>query len=336
MKLKKESSNKKKVNLNMNINNKYFNDMNYLDSEQRYSPTNLEMFFGNKLSNNNYKNDNYDFLLKKDYPYKTIHLYYDGEYIQDVKIDKSESVGEIREKFKSILYKIGKVSYRPAFSEETIERENPFETLEYLLNRGIIDPSPSVSFFNNNTLGKYPPMCYNFKLINEGDRLEVKYGDKIIGSGGFCSLEFVDLDESTKFKVLKFSKKAPEWRKVSVGLNLFGKCLNKNCKAYNKEVINIVGINRKFDFLINKKAIICPACSKNFIPITLGFWKCEYQIKGEKLKNGEYEDVEINGKETEGENFEYFDPYSNGTTFWSSLMIFTGHRQKMKYRKNAI
>ena len=320
----------------MNINNMYFNDMNYLDSEQRYSPTNLEMFFGNKLSNNNYKNDNYDFLLKKDYPYKTIHLYYDGEYIQDVKIDKSESFIEIREKFKSILYKIGKVSYRPAFSEETIERENPFETLEYLLNRGIIDPSPSVSFFNNNILRKYPPLCYHFKLINEGDRLEVKYEDKIIGSGGFCSLEFVDLDESTKFKVLKFSKKAPEWRKVSVGLNLFGKCLNKNCKAYNKEVINIVGINRKFDFLINKKAIICPACSKNFIPNTMGFWKCEYQIKGEKLKNGEYEDVEINGKETEGENFEYFDPYSNDTTFWSSLMIFTGHRQKMKYRKNAI
>ena len=219
----------------MNINNMYFNDMNYLDSEQRYSPTNLEMFFGNKLSNNNYKNDNYDFLLKKDYPYKTIHLYYDGEYIQDVKIDKSEIINEIREKFKSILYKIGKVSYRPAFPEEIIERESPEQTLEYLLNRGIIDPSPSVSFFNKNTVRNYPPACYSFKQINEGDRLEVKYEDKMIGAGMCGGLEFVDLDESTKFKVLKFSKKAPEWRKVSVGLNLFGKCLNKIAKHIIKK-----------------------------------------------------------------------------------------------------
>ena len=64
----------------------------------------------------------------------------------------------------------------------------------------------------------------------------------------------------------------------------------------------------------------------------MGFWKCEYQIKGEKFKNREYEEININGKETFGNNFEYFDPISNETTYWSSLIIFTGHRQKMKYR----
>lgn len=29
----------------------------------------------------------------------------------------------------------------------------------------------------------------------------------------------------------------------------------------------------------------------------MGFFKCEYQIKGEKLKDGEYVEVDINGKE---------------------------------------
>ena len=137
-------------------------------------------------------------------------------------------------------------------------------------------------------------------------------------------------------KKLKFSKNAPDWRKATIGLNLFGKCINKKCKAFDKEVIYPVGINKKFDFYSDKKNIICPICSKNFLPLTMGFWKCEYQIKGEKLKGGDYEEIDICGKETKGDNFEYYDPNSNDTAFWSNLLVFTGYRQKMKYRKNTI
>ena len=170
-----------------------------------------------------------------------------------------------------------------------------------------------------------------FEEINDGDSIEVEYRGKVYGAGGLSSLEFVDVDKLTKTKKLTFSKYAPEWRKVSKGLNLFGKCINKACEAYNEEVVYIAGINIKFDFNSDKKEIKCPICSKNFIPITMGFWKCEYQIKGEKFKNGDYEDVDISGKETNGNDFEYYDPYSTGTNYWSSLIIFTCHRQDMKY-----
>ena len=51
--------------------------------------------------------------------------------------------------------------------------------------------------------------------------------------GGDNSISFVDL-ESNKIKILKYSDKAPEWRKVYNGLNIFGKCLNRYCEAYNK------------------------------------------------------------------------------------------------------
>ena len=119
-------------------------------------------------------------------------------------------------------------------------------------------------------------------------------------------------------------------------MNLFGNCINKKCKANNKEVIYKVGINKKFDVFKDKKKIICPICSKNFLPKTMGFWKCEYQIKGEKLNEGDYEDIDINGKETREKYFEYFDPYKTGTISWTSLEIFAGHRQKMKYKKNSI
>ena len=37
--------------------------------------------------------------------------------------------------------------------------------------------------------------------------------------------------------------------------------------------------------------------------LTFEFWKCEYQIKGVRLKNGTYEDVNINGKETKENSF---------------------------------
>ena len=131
---------------------------------------------------------------------------------------------------------------------------------------------------------------------------------------------------------MNFSSKAPKWREVVQGLNLFGKCINKKCEAYNAEVIHAVGINRKFDFNMDRKEIKCPICSKNFVPITMGFWKCEYQIKGEKFKDGDYQEIDINGKETKGDDFEYYDPYKSGTTSWSSLFVFTGHRQKMKHR----
>ena len=41
---------------------------------------------------------------------------------------------------------------------------------------------------------------------------------------------------------------------------------------------------------------------------------------------------EINGKETKGDDFEYYDPNESGVISWLSLFVFTGHRQKMKHR----
>ena len=151
------------------------------------------------------------------------------------------------------------------------------------------------------------------------------------GGGGLSGLEFVNL-ENSKSKILKLSKNAPKWRKVCEGLNLFGNCIYEYCEAFNNEVIFKVGINVKFDLNKQKKEIVCPICHKNFIPLTLGFWKCEYQIKGEKLKNGEYRKVNINGKETKDDNFEYFDANENGTAIWDELIIFACYRQKMKYK----
>ena len=267
---------------------------------------------------------------------RTVKLFFEGEFIQNVEIDEDDSKEAIKRKFKSILFKAGKVIYRNPFPEEIIERTQPDKTLEYLIDRGVIEEYPNMIIHNKFNRFNFNLWGSDLERIKNGDSIYIEYRGKVYGAGGINTLEFVDFDKLTKTKKLKLSKNAPKWRKVTKGLNLFGKCINKNCEAYNKEVIYKAGINIKFNFNSDKKEIKCPICSKNFIPNTMGFWKCEYQIKGEKLKNGDYEEIEINGKETKGDDFEYYDPNKNDTTFWSSLMIFTGHRQKLKHRDYSI
>ena len=266
---------------------------------------------------------------------KTVRLYFDGEFIQNVTLFNNANYYSISNTFKQILYAFGKKPYYEAGPYEIIERDSPDETLEFLINRGVVDNNPRIiiSSLQHNYCRK---PVYTFKDINNGDRLEVKYEGRTIGGGGLCNIEFVDVDKSTKTTKINIYKDATKWRQVSIGLNLFGKCINKECKAFNEEVIYRVGINQKFDLNSDdRKRIKCPICSKNFLPITMGFWKCEYQIKGEKFRNGNYEEVNINGKETKGDDFEYFNPYKIETASWSNLMIFTGHRQKMKYKEKG-
>ena len=92
-----------------------------------------------------------------------------------------------------------------------------------------------------------------FEDIQDGDELVVSYKDLLIGAGGLCNIDFVNVDKSTKTQKIDISKDAPIWRQVSIGLNLFGKCINKKCKAYNEEVIYRVGINKGFYFNSQRK-----------------------------------------------------------------------------------
>ena len=152
--------------------------------------------------------------------------------------------------------------------------------------------------------------------------------------GGGMPLHFVDV-ESSKIKNLNFSSKAPIWRGVKKGLNIFGICKNKNCDAYNKEVIfsnECYGIlNKEFKLHEEIENIRCPICWKIFIPKTCGFWNCEYHFIGNKIEDGEKKYIDTKSKETKGNNFEYFDPFDNNTAMWINLTIYTIEKQKIKF-----
>lgn len=86
---------------------------------------------------------------------------------------------------------------------------------------------------------------YNGKQINESlsvfeaglkeyGNILVKKANEIIG-GGFPML-FSDVSKN-KTKELTISKKAPSYRKITKGINIFGICKFKKCLAYQKEVV---------------------------------------------------------------------------------------------------
>ena len=76
--------------------------------------------------------------------------------------------------------------------------------------------------------------------------------------------------------------------------------------------------------------------SKNFIPITMGFWKCEYQIKGEKLMMENIKKWKKKEEKQKEMNLNIKILIQRNPGLWSSLTVFTANRQKMKFTIHTI
>ena len=151
--------------------------------------------------------------------------------------------------------------------------------------------------------------------------------------GGGLPMNFVNVDKGV-IQNLGFSDSAPEWRGVTKGLNLFGICKNKDCRAFDKEVVHKVGINQKYNLQNNILNNKCPICEGIIVPKTCWFWECEYQFVGDKIEEGKLKHIDTKSKETKGNNFEYFDPYDNDSSLWTNLDIYIIEKQNIKYQES--
>ena len=180
----------------------------------------------------------------------------------------------------------------------------------------------------------YPSVLTN-KYIKKNEILgtiDLTFSNSIKGGG--IPIDFTDISKG-KTKELKFSKTAPEWRKVEKGLNIFGICNNPKCKACKKEVVFIPNLNNQsFNLNDNITQILCPICKTIIKLKTCGFWKCEYQFKGQKIEEGILKDFNSEPKETKDNEFEYYDPSENGNVTWTNLIIYVIPKQKIKYKSN--
>ena len=175
------------------------------------------------------------------------------------------------------------------------------------------------------TLGEFEINNFSKIMVND------PYG--IIGGG--MMVDFVDVSTG-KIKKLDFSENAPNWRGVNKGLNIFGICTNPKCEVFKKEVVYPTFFKEKLIFVLNDELphIRCPICFKIFDPKTCGFWKCEYQFVGKRIKEGELMYFDSKTKETNEDDFEYFDIFENGEARWFELTIYVLPKQDMKYQSN--
>ena len=172
----------------------------------------------------------------------------------------------------------------------------------------------------------------NLYFISEGKRLypemKLKYinfsrieaHNKETTIGGTYGLKFTDVSKDIHEEHY-FSKKAPSYRIVTQGINIYGICKGKKCKAYKKEVVVRLKNIKKFDLIKEKDDLECPECGGMIIPKTLGFHLCEYKIEGSKVVGKKVEDFEIKGIAENANSIQYFIPDKNGETMIVKLII---------------
>ena len=85
------------------------------------------------------------------------------------------------------------------------------------------------------------------------------------GAGG--AMLFTDLSKN-KAKEIGFSKNAPSYRRATKGINIFGICNCKKCKAYKKEVVVPIK-KKKLDLIKERDELFCPECESTIIPKTV-------------------------------------------------------------------
>ena len=179
------------------------------------------------------------------------------------------------------------------------------------------DNNPKTIFiFNSKQLKPY--LTVNESGLNNNAIIYVKYGGKI--SGGGFSMMFADISKN-KSREIQFSKTAPSYREVAKGINIFGICNFKKCKAYKKEVIVKVE-KKKLDLIKEREELYCPECEAIIIPKTVGFYLCKFVIYGKKLEGGKEES--FRNKEDEAnkkDSFKYFDPELNGEVMITELVF---------------
>ncbi|KAA6398213.1 MAG: putative ring and ubiquitin domain containing protein containing protein [Streblomastix strix] len=93
--------------------------------------------------------------------------------------------------------------------------------------------------------------------------------------GGQPPKFFTHLSKVESMISLNWTTTAKDWRQVSPGISIEGRCPNDSCRAYSQMVIHSAGLS-DFDFL--KTEAHCPMCQKSFLPITPGFTSCMWRI----------------------------------------------------------
>ena len=139
-------------------------------------------------------------------------------------------------------------------------------------------------------------------------------------TGRGLPIKFTDLSKQF-YEEHYFSDSAPSYRIVMQGINIYGICKNKKCIAYKKEVIFPLSNKKRLDLIEEKYDLECPECGNIINPKTVGFYLCNYKIKGVKFQDDKKEHFEFEGQAPKKDCIQYFNPDKNGETTIVELII---------------
>ena len=107
-----------------------------------------------------------------------------------------------------------------------------------------------------------------------------------------CLITFNDVTKKTKDAIIKRKvhkvSNGCGYRYICPGINLYGVCGNKSCKAYSQEVIQRIKDN-ELNLVKRNGYMQCPICNGNYLAKTVGFYKCYYNIYGIKYNEAKDE-----------------------------------------------
>lgn len=92
---------------------------------------------------------------------------------------------------------------------------------------------------------------------------------------------FVDVSQTDALQTQKWASDAPKWRRACYGINLEGRCDNKNCDACGQMVVMPRNYDN-FDLLKDAGTTVCPICRQPCKPLKPGFSLCLWATFGLK------------------------------------------------------
>ncbi|CAI5729403.1 unnamed protein product [Hyaloperonospora brassicae] len=129
---------------------------------------------------------------------------------------------------------------------------------------------------------------------------------------------FADVSDGSLLTAHEFSPDAPEWRVCSKGLNIEGRCKNRDCRAFRHMIID----RKKFALfnLIQDDNVRCPMCRSKVDPVTCGLYDCCWRYEGTKASDRL--SMCSQWKDAKGHVYHRFDRDENGGSVeWESLLM---------------
>ena len=139
----------------------------------------------------------------------------------------------------------------------------------------------------------------------------------------FTGTKFANVSNKEGLKRMTWATSAPRWRTTIHGLCLEGLCANKQCEAYQKQVIIPIGF-RIFDILVDPSEMptVCPICKNYVDPQTCSFNNCWWKYEGIKQDEIGKPAKKCSSNWQYADNaYHYFDQEISGTVVWKRLIV---------------